>query len=61
MINVNIFPKKTESDGKSFFCFRNCKVRTAKLIPENTANILPVIPFNVSLSIKNSAKPINNY
>ena len=52
MINVNIFPKKTESDGKSFFCFRNNKVRTAKLIPENIANILPVIPFNVSLSIK---------
>ena len=52
MINVNIFPKKTESDGKSFFYFCNSKVRTAKLIPENTANILPKIPFNVSLSIK---------
>ena len=52
MINVNIFPKKTESDGKSFFCFRNSKVKAEKLIPENTANILRAIPFNVSLSIK---------
>ena len=60
MTNVNMFPKKTESDGESFFCFRNNKVRAAKLIPENTAKILPMIPSSVSLSIKNSANPINN-
>ena len=46
--NVSMFPKKTESDGESFFCFRNNKVRAAKLIPENTAKIFPMIPSSVS-------------
>ena len=59
MTNVSIFPKRTESDGESSFCFRNSKVRAAKLIPENMAKIFPVKPSRVSSSIKNNASPVN--
>ncbi len=40
MTNVSIFPKSTESDGESSFCFRNSKVNAAKLIPEKIRKIL---------------------
>ena len=60
IINVNTLPNNIESDGDSSFCFRNNKVKAAKLIPDKIAKIFPVNPSKVSSSIKKNPNPVSN-